>query len=470
MPLIPLACAKQVLGYPKSNSVNKEDDEMLSLLGERHDAKAKAQGRSCPCNLCKFNDKLQNARGQCYRIMVADAKECSEGVSFFGVRRFLIVDIPSSASEYIQRVGRAIRFMGHAGLPKEERKVQIRLYQAALPHEDGGSSAQKQLRTRDEELVEQLQESVAAYQRKLRVLQQEAFDNGTWVEAAEDVMEDVDLDAQWDEELEEVVWDEEAPAPAPPPAPAPVPAPPPPVPTGPSITLATSTFKRLYNAEHEYTVDNIWKAVQAIVATCAGGGANGEMVAQRFVKRLKMTYITAGKQYADETDADRLAVLLWSATERSTDNREFCSYLNQCLRDDTDPPLRHAVVRACPCHRLPPPPLTPAVCSPQVFACQLNKSLVGNFGGRAKGAGLDKGTWPCGPDAEFGISTKANVTWRGTALPWKHLGFFTVGRQFRTNMFLATSFDRDVAERFMTMVRQARRLELPSASARPPAP
>ena len=78
--------------------------------------------------------------------------------------------------------------------------------------------------------------------------------------------------------------------------------------------------------------------------------------------------------------------------------------------------------------------------------------------------------WPCGPDAEFGISTKANVTWRGTALPWKHLGFFTVGRQFRTNMFLATSFDRDVAERFMTMVRQARRLELPSASARPPAP
>ena len=70
MLLIPLACAKQVLGYPKSNSVNKEDDEMLSLLGERHDAKAKAQGLSCPCNLCMFNDKLQNARGQCYRIMV----------------------------------------------------------------------------------------------------------------------------------------------------------------------------------------------------------------------------------------------------------------------------------------------------------------------------------------------------------------------------------------------------------------
>jgi len=176
-------------------------------------------------------------------------------------------------------------------------------------------------------------------------------------------------------------------------------------------------------------VDDLWAAVQALVATCAGGGAKGEMAAQRFVKTLKMTFISAGKQYADETDADKLAVLLWSATERSTDDREFCSYLNQCLRADKDPPLRHAAV----------------------FACQLNKSLVGNFGGRAKAAGLDKGTWPCGPDAEFGISTKANATWRGTALPSKHLGFFTVGQQFRTNMFLATSFDRDVAERFMTM-------------------
>ena len=93
---------------------------MLSLLGERHNAKAKAEGLKCPCNLCLFNDKQHNAQGQCYRIMVADAKECSEGVSFFGVRQFLIVDVPKSASEYIQRVGRAIRFMGHAGLPEEE--------------------------------------------------------------------------------------------------------------------------------------------------------------------------------------------------------------------------------------------------------------------------------------------------------------------------------------------------------------
>ena len=50
--------------------------------------------------------------------MVADAKECSEGVSFFGVRRLLLADVPASSEDLMQRVGRAVRFMGHAGLPE----------------------------------------------------------------------------------------------------------------------------------------------------------------------------------------------------------------------------------------------------------------------------------------------------------------------------------------------------------------
>jgi hypothetical protein len=79
--------ATQVLGYPKSNSVNPKDDEMLSLLGEKHDSKLKAGEAGCSCNLCLFNDKTKNCRGEKYCIMVADAKECSEGVSFFGVRQ-----------------------------------------------------------------------------------------------------------------------------------------------------------------------------------------------------------------------------------------------------------------------------------------------------------------------------------------------------------------------------------------------
>lgn len=92
--------------------------------------------------------------------MIADAKECGEGVSFFGVRRLLLAgtglnsfrpgsthasratkltyfvhcipeDVPSTAEEFVQRIGRAVRFLGHAHLPDTERHVEMRLYASA---------------------------------------------------------------------------------------------------------------------------------------------------------------------------------------------------------------------------------------------------------------------------------------------------------------------------------------------------
>lgn len=106
--------------------------------------------------------------------------------------------------------------------------------------------------------------------------------------------------------------------------------------------------------------------------------------------------------------------------------------------------------------------------TPQVFARQLNKSLVlGPFSSRVP-TSVDHGTWPCGPNAEKGISTKANVTWRGTAFPPQCLDFFrTEGQQFRTNMFLATFFDIDVAEHFMQMVRLPAQIHAPSSDHHP---
>ena len=40
-----------------------------------------------------------------------------------GVRRLLLGDVPLSAEECTQRIGRAVRFMGHASLPEAERVV-----------------------------------------------------------------------------------------------------------------------------------------------------------------------------------------------------------------------------------------------------------------------------------------------------------------------------------------------------------
>ena len=59
--------------------------------------------------------------------MVADAKQCSEGVSFFHVRRLILVDVPLSCSEYQQRVGRAVRFNGHKDLDEEDKTVEVTL-------------------------------------------------------------------------------------------------------------------------------------------------------------------------------------------------------------------------------------------------------------------------------------------------------------------------------------------------------
>ena len=110
------------------------------MLGFPHD-EARGRGGGCPCALCSFNRGDGGAN-----VMVADAKECGEGVSFFGVRRLILADVPGTAEDMLQRVGRAVRFMGHAALPEAERDVDVRLYVATLK---GGTTV-------DEVLVERL--------------------------------------------------------------------------------------------------------------------------------------------------------------------------------------------------------------------------------------------------------------------------------------------------------------------------
>ena len=74
-----------------------------------------------------------NLHGERYRVLVADALQVSEGVSFFAVRRALFADVPASPGALVQTVGRTIRMYGHAGLPLEEQTVSSTLYAAALP-------------------------------------------------------------------------------------------------------------------------------------------------------------------------------------------------------------------------------------------------------------------------------------------------------------------------------------------------
>ena len=85
-------------GEPGGAAADKRDEALLPFLGEPHDA---TLGARCGCALCTFNRPASAVR-----VMVADAKECAEGVSFLHVRKLLLVDVPSEPSEFLQVSGR----------------------------------------------------------------------------------------------------------------------------------------------------------------------------------------------------------------------------------------------------------------------------------------------------------------------------------------------------------------------------
>ena len=132
-----------VRGFPPARTAaERKDGAIVELLGNGHDASLGRQ--HCPCALCAFNradggfgGETLGACGPCDggpRVMVADAKECGEGVSFLGVRRLLLADVPSTAEDLLQRIGRAVRFMGHHALPPSERTVDVRVAPHGRPN------------------------------------------------------------------------------------------------------------------------------------------------------------------------------------------------------------------------------------------------------------------------------------------------------------------------------------------------
>lgn len=120
-----------------------------------------------------------------------------------------------------------------------------------------------------------------------------------------------------------------------------------------------------------------------------------------------------------EVDPKRIAVLalvLWSSARRDGFGKEFCSILNEVIRDDVREVMEHAVV-----------------------LCRAMNTLIVTNLGRVGAMQADGGTcWP----ADF-------VTHRGTSMPLEELQFFKEGRVYRAPMFLATSFDESTATDFM---------------------
>lgn len=132
------AIAKDVVETPlKALVLIARSSGMEALMEHLRDLSAEAPpenrfGVATMDELAEFNAP-GNLRGEKYRVIVADAVSCSEGVSFFGVRRVHLAEVPATPSALVQSVGRAIRMYGHRGLPVDEQTVTTQVWTAGLP-------------------------------------------------------------------------------------------------------------------------------------------------------------------------------------------------------------------------------------------------------------------------------------------------------------------------------------------------
>eukprot|EP00392_Amoebophrya_sp_AT5.2_P014304 g14452.t1 len=93
-----------------------------------------------------FNCDRTNLYGAKKLVMLATAEECGEGIEFRSVRDFHILDVPSSASEYAQMVGRPVRVNSHAKLQPSERNVSIYVHSATIDSMYTTASRKTQMR------------------------------------------------------------------------------------------------------------------------------------------------------------------------------------------------------------------------------------------------------------------------------------------------------------------------------------
>jgi hypothetical protein len=78
-----------------------------------------------------FNSR-DNVDGSKVRVVIAESTAYEAGVSFLGVRRLVLVDVPMTWASSMQRIGRALRFCGHEWLPKDEKTVELKVFVAKI--------------------------------------------------------------------------------------------------------------------------------------------------------------------------------------------------------------------------------------------------------------------------------------------------------------------------------------------------
>jgi len=212
-------------------------------------------------------------------------------------------------------------------------------------------------------------------------------------------------------------------------------------------SFGASNYKRMLAKTPTPTKAKIKEAVRDLLhlyapgttleADCQGHDVDTLLSEASYVgsRRFRGLATVYSKFTRSEREKAMWAVLrLWTsgAVVRTIYGRmELCSLLNRALREDQTGPLRHALV------------ITRAL---TMFCCRgENREQVTGFYSRLRRQlRRREADWPNGLNSDL-----RDVTYRGGGLPAAHRGFFRAGRRFRCPCFVASSFRKATALKFM---------------------
>jgi len=175
--------------------------------------------------------------------------------------------------------------------------------------------------------------------------------------------------------------------------------------------LQSSKFGDLYSRTEELEHQHeLFGAVNKIISGYCQDQGLSKKAGNELFKALQKEAFEVKDELLDEVPA--AAMRIWTSAQTTKEIKtEFCSILNSLIRNDNEGQME-SVVKYCR---------------------SLNSLLVNRRSDKA----WDEIKWP-----------DDNKLYRGGGFPDHHKSFFQEGKKFRVPMFLATSGDKDVAERF----------------------
>lgn len=178
-------------------------------------------------------------------------------------------------------------------------------------------------------------------------------------------------------------------------------------------TLETSNYKFLYDtAKRPRDTNTFLSATKHLVRNVAWKQRIAMDDANQFFNQLK---VQAASNIDVWGDLDGAAELQWTSAKK-LNGVEFCSYLNQALREDRVEDMIHAVV--------------------------IIRAITNRIVGRVA--------------KDYILTDIPDVVWRGGGFDNRFQYFFEVGVRYRVPGFLATSIQKFTAERFLRRVPEGR--------------